>query len=150
MTLHLGKGRKVQASLHQPVDTAAYDLPPVQAETPVAQEITLVGVTFSGYAFDTLRLYQPVRLVPDPYGQVVKPDTGHPDPHAISVQDEQGGHIGYVPKAIAQVVSAFWRTHPTMRVEAHVLRIKGGTDGLSYGVDVLVRYALDDEDVQVA
>lgn len=148
MTLHLGKGRKVQAQLPLPMPPESeHTLPAVEPDTPVVQEFTLVGVTFSGYPFETLRLYQPVQLVPDPYGQVVKPEEGHPDPHALSIQDEARRHIGYLPKAHAQVITAFWKENPDMRVQAHVLRIKGGTDGLSYGVDVLVRFGVDEEQV---
>lgn len=139
MNLHLGKGRKVQAVPSLLVD--ATSLPPVTEETPVAQELTLVGVTFSNYNFETLRLYQPVMLVPDPLGAVVKPDSGgHNDPYAISVQDQSRQHIGYLPKQTAKVITSFWQEHPDMQAQAHVLRIKGGTDGLSYGVDILVRF----------
>lgn len=144
MTLHLGKGRKVQAQQALPLEPISA-LPPVTEDTPVAQELTLVGVTFSNYPFESLRLYQPVLLVRDAYGQVVKPGTGHGDPTAISVQDEGGRHIGYLPKATAAVISGFWDDSPDMLIQAHVLRIKGGTDGLSYGVDILVRFGFGEE-----
>jgi hypothetical protein len=105
---------------------------------PVARTFTLVGVTFSGYDFTSLRNGQRLQLVPDPYGKVVKTAEGHGDPDAISCQDLAGKHIGYLSKQTAKVLSAFFAQHPELTHATRVHRIKGGGDELSYGVDILV------------
>lgn len=121
-------------------------------KAPVVQETKLSGVTFSGYDFESLRTGQRVWLIPDPYGAVVKPEEGHPDPNAISVQDQPrgGAHIGYVPAKMAQVVAWHLRDNPEMPVEANVINIKGGgvffnvktgqEERLNYGVDIVIRF----------
>lgn len=102
----------------------------------------MAGVTFSKYPFETLSKGQPVYLVADPYGAVVKPDKGHPDPHAVSCQDEQNRHIGYLQKEYAQLLTNFWKQHPQMTYKAVVQELKGGYDGLSWGVDVYAVFSV--------
>lgn len=121
-------------------------------KAPVVQETKLSGVTFSGYDFASLRVGQRVWLIPDPYGAVVKPVEGHPDPNAISVQDQPrgGAHIGYIPAKMAQVVAWHLRDNVDMPVEANITNIKGGgtffnvktgqEEQLNYGVDIVIRF----------
>lgn len=124
-------------------DTHSYDsVDPALYAAPVVQETKLSGVTFSGYDFASLRTGQQVWLIPDPMGSVVKPDEGHPDPDAVSVQDAPrgGAHIGYIPKAMARIISHYMREEPQVPIEANVVAIKGGTDGFNYGVDIIIRF----------
>lgn len=119
--------------------------------------ITLSGVSpeppvCNRYPFDTLRTSQRVYFVPDPYGQTVKPESGHPDPYAISVQDAPrgGSHIGYVPKKMAEVITNFMNdpNNQDVVVHASISRIKGGYETpegkkLNYGIDILVVFEED-------
>lgn len=112
---------------------------------PVYEHETKVnGVTKSGYAFETLRLGQAVRVVPDPFGRVVHPNTGHDDANALSIQDEDGVHIGYVPRPTAAVFSPRIRSSE-IEMTAYVAEILGGVDGLNYGVVVNLVYTLTAE-----
>lgn len=106
---------------------------------------TLRGVTHSGYDFKDLEWNQPVYLIPDPYGQTVKPEIGHDDPTAISVQDNfiNGKHIGYLSKTVAATITKY--LNKGYQYEAEVLAVKGGYPGfsgeiLNYGVDIVIRF----------
>lgn len=144
--LILGAGRKIEVPAPVPEPEAkviprkkefvagAQNLAPVTIQT-----FTLAGVTHSGYPFKDLCVDQEVQLVLDPYGQVVKSGTGHPDPYAVSIQDDQGKHIGYLKSAVAAVVYKAI-TSNKFTYKANIELIKGGYDGLNWGVDVLVKF----------
>lgn len=116
-----------------------------EGRKPTVTTETLRGVTHSGYPFETLEINQPVYLIPDPFGQVVKPEEGHNDPTAISVQDNfvSGKHIGYLSKTVAATITKY--LNKGYQYEADILAIKGGYAGiggemLNYGVDIVVRF----------
>lgn len=121
------------------------DLPPLDETTP-HQMYTLAGVTFSKYPFETLTEGQQVWLVPDPCGAGVGEPGRHKDENAWSVQDApQGGrHIGYIPnpkqQGSATVISNIMKEFPMTRLVGRIEAIKGGYDGLSFGVDVIVQF----------
>lgn len=116
-----------------------------EGRKPTTTSETLRGVTHSGYPFETLQNNQPVFLIADPFGQVVKPDVGHSDPTAISVQDKPKGgkHIGYLSKTVANTITKY--LNKGYKYEAEILTVKGGYEGvggemLNYGVDITIRF----------
>ena len=141
--MKLGAGRKFSATTEATDESAA----PARATSSVTPKhkyltseiMTLVGVTHSGYPFATLKLAQDLKLVPDPYGKIVKPKEGHPDPTAISVQDLEGKHVGYLKAAVAKVVTKALLSKQYL-CSPSVNAIKGGRDGLNWGVDIEVKF----------
>lgn len=102
-------------------------------------ETKLAGTTKSDYPFAKLEKGQTVLVVRDPFGRAVKPDEGHDDPNAISIQDARGVHVGYVPRALAGTISK-QIDDGTSIVEAFVSQVVGGTDGLNFGVRVNILF----------
>lgn len=144
--LTLGAGRKFVTEQPpapvQPSPKAITELPkkPEANMAPVTiQSFTLAGTTHSGYDFTSLEVDQPLRLVSDPLGAIVKPEVGHPDPYAISVQDLNNKHIGYLKSEVAKVIFKALASEK-FTYEADVSLLKGGHDGLNWGVDVLVKF----------
>lgn len=144
----LGAGRKFSAPVVQGAEAtgapeklvAQVKATPASKHKYLTSEImTLVGVTHSKYPFAELELAQDVQLVFDPYGKVVKPKEGHPDPTAISVQDMEGKHIGYLKAAVAKVVTKALASKQYL-CRANVNALKGGREGLNWGVDVEVKF----------
>lgn len=127
MKLNLDGGRKVVVAEEQKAPTVN------PSEAALAREIRLKGTTKSNYPFDSLRTGQAVLLVPDPLGAVVKPDEGHDDPDAISVQDSQRQHIAYIPRAHAGVLSRFKKLNPKMTMTARIESVGCGDKG-NYGI----------------
>lgn len=108
----------------------------------VTQTITLKGTSFSKYPFDELKTNQTLVLVRDPKG--VARNMSHDDPYAISVQDEQGRHLGYIPKEAARIITIRVLDTDRYNYAASVYKIKGGyqtEEGkeLNWGVDILLK-----------
>ena len=154
--MFLGEGKKAkQVRSEEPSFEPAAPAEPTKVATPRAapvkgsrtlitsEEFTLKGVTHSNYPFKDLKPGQEVFFIPDPLGAVVKPGVGHNDPGAVSVQDNEGRHIGYIDKTLAQVISKALQGNK-FTVDANVIEVKGGYKGakemLKYGVDILARF----------
>lgn len=144
--LTLGPGRKINTI--KPIEEPTIDeeldrkLEDLNNRCIASKLLTLAGTTKSDYDFKTLVVKQPLKLVKDPYGRVVKPEEGHPDPTAVSVQDNNGRHIGYLKREVAKVVTN-GIDDPRLDLKVCVEKIKGGSvkqDGetLNYGVDILL------------
>ncbi len=108
-----------------------------------SQTFKVKGSSFSKYDLRSLAQGQRLRLVHDPLGAVVKPDEGHPDPDAVSIQDSAGVHIAYVPAAIAGVIQRGREKFTQRRWAATVDAVLGGYVGaggkmLSLGLAVTV------------
>lgn len=108
----------------------------------VTQTITLKGTSFSKYPFDELSTNQELVFVRDPNG--IARGISHDDAYAISVQDKQGRHVGYIPKEAARIITV--RILDTERYDyaVSVYKIKGGyqtEDGkeLNWGVDIMLK-----------
>ena len=136
-----------------PFDLPCTTLPELEEHIP-HQTYTLSGVSrgkpvFSTYPFTELQEGQQVWLCPDPMGALVKPETGHPDPYAISVQDkpEGGRHIGYIPnpkgKGSAFVVNNILKEFPDTVMRGRIKEVRTFTksDGsIDHGCDVIVEF----------
>jgi hypothetical protein len=147
--LILGAGKKVTPPSPTSPEEAPLVSAPLQtgpskpSEYLTTEIMTLTGVSFSKYPFETLKREQEVLLVFDPYGKVVKPKEGHPDPTAVSVQDQEGRHIGYLKAAVAKVVTKALMSKK-YKYLAKIENIKGGTQGFNYGVDIEVKFFAND------
>jgi hypothetical protein len=120
-----------------------------EAGKPITRVFKLAGVSrgkpvYSKYPFEELEQGQELFLIHDPYGQTVKPNEGHPDPTAVSVQDAQGRHVGYLAAAEAKTAhDGLAAGRFAYRAKVH--EVVGGTEAqdgemLHFGVRAVIHF----------